>query len=244
MVDHALARSFENIGEDYDRYRPGFPERSADAILPTPCATVLDLGAGTGKFTELLVPRADAVVAVEPSAPMLDVLRRTLPTVSALAGSAESIPVADGSMEAVCVAQAFHWFDRDAASAEIARVLVPGGVLGLIWNRADPSCAWDVACHRVAHPAVAGADDTTASAVELPGFVFDRHEEVRWIERISRTHYLRRWATVSSFLIADDDTRATMVSDLEEALDDAEETRGRAEFDLPHLTDVFRYRRL
>lgn len=243
MVDVTRARSFESIGEEYDRYRPGFPERAADIIVPESADAVLDLGAGTGKFTGLLVGRAARVIAVEPSAPMLAVLARSLPTVDARPGTAESIPVPDGSVDAVSVAQAFHWFDRDAASAEIARVLVPGGALGLLWNRADPACAWDLACHRIAHPAVGAGDETAASAAELPGFVLEVHEEVRWSEWITRDVYLRRWGTVSSFLVAGEEERSRMVAALEAVLDEAPETRGRAEFELPHLTDVFRYRR-
>ena len=86
MVDVTRARSFESIGEEYDRYRPGFPERAADIIVPDRVATALDLGAGTGKFTGLLVARATQVIAIEPSAPMLAVLARTLPTVDARPG--------------------------------------------------------------------------------------------------------------------------------------------------------------
>lgn len=243
MVDRALAQSFETIGEEYDRHRPGFPVAAVEAILPAAVPTVLDLGAGTGKFTELLLERADRVVAVEPSAPMREVLRSKLPTVSALDGTAERIPLGDGAVDAVCVAQAFHWFDRDTAAAEIARVLRPAGVLGLLWNRADPTCAWDVACHRIAHPAVGDADATTATAVELPGFDFVGHNEIRWTERISRAGYVARWATVSSYLVANESGRRAMRDAIEAVLDDSPETAGRAAFDLPHLTDVFRYRR-
>ncbi|WP_144796371.1 class I SAM-dependent methyltransferase [Microbacterium paludicola] len=243
MVDQRLAQAFEGVGEDYDRYRPGFPESAAETILPEPVGAVLDLGAGTGKFTELLIPRASRVVAVEPSRAMLDVLRAKLPRVEALIGGAESIPLPDGGLDAVTVAQAFHWFDRDAACAEIRRVLVPGGVLGLLWNRSDPSCAWDRACHRVAHPAVVtGGDATTASAAqELPGFAFRGRHEIRWTERITRDDYVARWLTVSSFLAADEDTRSAMVAEVERILDTDPETDGRDAFTLPILTDVFVY---
>ncbi|WP_334147733.1 class I SAM-dependent methyltransferase [Microbacterium sp.] len=245
MVDDALARSFESIGADYDRYRPGFPDRAAEIILPAAVDTVLDLGAGTGKFTGLLTARAARVVAVEPSEAMLDVLRRNLSTVEAVLGSAERIPVMDGSIDAVTVAQAFHWFDRDAACREIARVLAPGGVLGLLWNHSDPSCSWDRACHRIAHPAVGESDATTSSAAaELPGFEFVRQETVRWRERITRTTYVRRWGTVSSFLVADDERRAEMLHAVETVLDASDDTRGCTELDLPQVTDVFVYRRL
>jgi len=244
MVDEALARSFERAGADYDRFRPGFPREAAALVVPSLVDAVLDLGAGTGKFTERLVDRARRVVAVEPSAAMLDVLRSKLPEVEALTGSAESIPLPDASVDAVAVAQAFHWFDREASCAEIARVLVPGGALGLLWNRADPSCAWDSAAHRVAHPAVAGADATTESAAdELPGFVFVDRTELRWTEHISRAAYLGRWSTVSTFIVADDEERTRMTGEIERILDDDPQTSGRDRFELPLVTDVFRYRR-
>lgn len=245
MADQSLARSFESIGDDYDRYRPGFPPRAAMSIIPDRVEVALDLGAGTGKFTELLLDRADHVIAVEPSDRMLDVLRAKLPRVEALTGTAEEIPAKDASIDVVTVAQAFHWFDRVAACAEIARILVAGGSLGLLWNHSDPACEWDRSCHRVAHPAVSAADSTTDSAADdLPGFVFVRREVVRWTERISREHYLRRWSTVSSFLVADEMTRTRMFAAIEAVLDDAEATRGRGDFDLPQVTDLFVYRRV
>lgn len=238
-----LAKSFENIGADYDRYRPGFPVSAAVEIVPARVSTVLDLGAGTGKFTDLLIPRADRVIAVEPSAAMLDVLRARFPMVESIIAGAESIPLPDSSVDAVTVAQAFHWFERDAACAEIARVLVPDGMLGLLWNHSDPSCTWDRACHRVAHPAVSEVDATTDSAVEeLPGFTFDHRVEIVWSERITRADYLGRWLTVSSFLVADEVTRTGMVRQLEAILDADPETAGQRRLELPMLTDVFVYR--
>jgi SAM-dependent methyltransferase len=244
MADHQqLAQSFENIGEEYDRYRPGFPDAAVAEIIPTRVTSVLDLGAGTGKFTELLLSRADHVLAVEPSAPMLDVLRAKLPSVMALTGGAEDIPLPDASVDAVTVAQAFQWFERDAACAEIARVLVPGGILGLLWNHSDPTCSWDHACHRVAHPAVSETDATTESAAaELPGFAFDHQVEIAWSERITRADYIARWLTVSSFIAADESTRAGMIAQVERILDTDPLTRGQESFDLPMRTAVFVYR--
>jgi len=242
MTRQQLAKSFENIGEEYDRFRPGFPDDAAAEILPSRVSAVLDLGAGTGKFTALLPARAGPVIAVEPSEAMLDVLRAKLPGVEAIAAGAESIPLPDASVDAVTVAQAFHWFDRDPACAEIVRVLVRGGTLGLLWNHSDPDCAWDRACHRIAHPAVAEKDATTDSAAdELPGFTFDRRAEIAWSENITRADYIARWLTVSSFLVADDETRAQMVARLEAILDADPQTAGRTRFELPMLTDVFVY---
>lgn len=243
MAADALARSFEGIGEDYDRYRPGFPDRAASLVIPQKVDAALDLGAGTGKFTALLPARAARVVAVEPAVRMLAVLRSRLPAVDAHIGTAEHIPVADASIDAVTVAQAFHWFDRERACAEIARVLVPGGTLGLVWNHSDPACEWDRACHRIAHPAVGESDATTDTAVDaLPRFELVRHEEVRWVEAVSREHYLRRWGTVSSFLVATPTERAGMLAAVEEVLDQSPETRGRSSLEVPQVTDVFVYR--
>ncbi len=107
--------------------------------------SVLDLGAGTGKLTQELVPLVRDVVAVEPSQPMLDALRRRLPSVDARIGVAEDIPLGDRSLDAVFVAEAFHWFRTEQAAREIVRVLVPGGHLVLVsqrrrwWDRAAVS---------------------------------------------------------------------------------------------------------
>lgn len=242
MVDQQLAKSFENIGADYDRYRPGFPDAAAEAIVPQRVSTALDLGAGTGKFTELLLERADRVIAVEPSVTMLDVLRAKLPTAEAMIGGAESIPIADATADVVTVAQAFHWFDREPACTEIRRVLVAGGVLGLLWNHSDPECAWDRACHAVAHPAVNDSDSTTRSAAdELPGFSFETRVELRWSEQITRSYYLSRWFTVSTFLAADAATRAAMLAQLDSILEADPATAGRESLTLPMVTEVFIY---
>lgn len=244
MVDEVLARSFERIGADYDRFRPGFPTAAAELLLPERVENALDLGAGTGKFTELLTDRAGSVIAVEPSATMLDVLRAKLPGVRSLEGSAERIPIGDQSVDVVAVAQAFHWFDRDAACSEIRRVLVPGGRLGLFWNHYDPACAWDRAAQRIAHPAVDDADPAASTTPDaLPGFVFLQNLELRWRETITRDDYLSRWGTVSSFIVADDSTRAGMIAAIERVLDEHPATRGRAEFELPQVTSAFIYRR-
>ena len=243
MADATLAQSFLNAGEDYDRFRPGFPEAAADAIVPVPVGAALDLGAGTGKFTERLIDRASRVIAVEPSEQMLAVLRLKLPKVEAHIGTAESIPASDHSVDVVTVAQAFHWFDREPACSEIRRVLVPGGTLGLLWNHSDSTCAWDRACTRVAHPALdEGLTASSESTHELPGFEAPEFLQVAWSERITRADYVARWLTVSSFMAASDAERERMVGEVERILDTDPATAGRDELDLPQITDVYVYR--
>ena len=103
---------------------------------------VLDLGAGTGKLTTRLVERGLDVVAVDPIAEMLEVLSASLPDTPALLGTAEEIPLPNESVDAVLVAQAWHWVDPERAVAEVARVLRPGGRLGLLWNTPDQRLGW------------------------------------------------------------------------------------------------------
>jgi SAM-dependent methyltransferase len=130
-IHRAAAEGFSRSAEAYERGRPEYPDAAIEYVveLMRPGATVLDLAAGTGKLTRPLVAAGLRVVAVEPVAEM----RAALP--GALDGTAEAIPLGDGSVDAVTVGQAFHWFDGDAALAEIARVLRPGGLLALVWNK-------------------------------------------------------------------------------------------------------------
>jgi SAM-dependent methyltransferase len=120
--------------EEYDRGRPTYPAEAIAAAAVPAEATVLDLGAGTGKLTRILATTFAAVVAVEPAGAMRGLLERAVPSVAAVAGSAEAIPLADASVDAVFAAEAFHHFDAPRAVAEIARVLRPRGALVLLWN--------------------------------------------------------------------------------------------------------------
>jgi ubiquinone/menaquinone biosynthesis C-methylase UbiE len=134
-VNPIAARAFGTQAAAYERGRPSWPVDAIAALLERfGAGTVLDLAAGTGKLTRILAEQADTVVAVEPVDGMREVLRQQLPHVRTLSGTAESIPLPDGCVDAVFVAEAFHWFDPPVAAAEIARVLKPGGGLAVLWN--------------------------------------------------------------------------------------------------------------
>ena len=120
--------------EDYERGRPGYPDQVIDVAGLPSSAPVLELAAGTGKLTRLLLSRFARVVAVEPDAGMRRLLAVGCPGIESRDGSAEHIPLADDSVEAVFAAQAFHWFDNETALTEIARVLRPRGALVVMWN--------------------------------------------------------------------------------------------------------------
>ena len=134
--------SFGSAAAAYERGRPSYPPEAIDWLLPRGARRVLDLGAGTGKLTTRLAERGLDVVAVDPIPDMLEVLRASLPETRALLGTAEEIPLEDNSVDAVLVAQAWHWVDPGRAIPEVARVLRPGGRLGLVWNTRDERLGW------------------------------------------------------------------------------------------------------
>jgi ubiquinone/menaquinone biosynthesis C-methylase UbiE len=140
------AKGFGNDAQIYSRGRPGFPRQALDWLVGDlrvgPGSIVVELGAGTGKFTKVLCETGAYVVAIEPVSAMLAQLAADQPEVRILRASAQNIPVASESIDAVVCAQSFHWFAIDSVVDEIRRVLKPGGVLGLIWNVRDASVGW------------------------------------------------------------------------------------------------------
>lgn len=133
------AGSFGGGAQAYARSRPTYPVDAVRWVLPDGARRVLDLGAGTGRLTEVLLGLGLDVVAVEPAEQM----RALIPgRAEVLAGTAEQIPLPDACVDAVLVGQAFHWFDVEPALVEIARVLRPGGTVGLLWNFRDESVEW------------------------------------------------------------------------------------------------------
>ncbi|KQR73776.1 SAM-dependent methyltransferase [Burkholderia sp. Leaf177] len=145
-VHRAAAEGYASLAGTYTRGRPDYPPEVAawlrDQLGLEAGKTVIDLGAGTGKFTPRLIDTGAQVIAVEPVAGMLQKLAASFPQVDARAGTADAIPLSDASVDAVVCAQSFHWFATHAALAEIHRVLKPGGTLGLIWNLRDARVPW------------------------------------------------------------------------------------------------------
>jgi ubiquinone/menaquinone biosynthesis C-methylase UbiE len=138
LAKEAPADAFGNSAREYELGRPRWPEELIDRVAGVlelgSDATVLDLGAGTGKLTRDLVPRFGRVIAVEPDDAMRAVLEEGVPEAESLAGSAEAIPLPDASVDAVFTAEAFHWYASDESVGEIVRVLRPRGGLVILWN--------------------------------------------------------------------------------------------------------------
>ena len=157
------AGSGDRWPDEYERGRPGWPREAVELLGVPPAATVLDLGAGTGKLTRLLGSVFGRVVAVEPADAMRRVLAALCPQAEAHPGNAQAIPLPNGSVDAVFAAEAFHWFDDDQSLAEIARVLRAGGVLALLWNL--PAGPWE--------PPIAAVEALLQGRLPQGGFDYD-----------------------------------------------------------------------
>ncbi|MEU7217863.1 class I SAM-dependent methyltransferase [Nocardia iowensis] len=239
------ATSFGAHATDYAEHRPDYPLaaiRWALEPIPTiPAPVVLDLGAGTGKLTEGLLAAGATVIAVEPDDGMRVELMRRLPGVRAYEGTAEEIPLAAGSVDAIVAGQAFHWFDQNRAFPEFARVLRKGGIFAALWNTDDMRVEWVAELARVAR------SDASAPPPEPGGTMLPEHPLFEVFERAEFPHAQRRTAdslaatigTHSHTLVVSPQQRAEVLRRITDYLHTRPET-AEGEFDLPLVTLVLR----
>jgi len=238
------AASFDGAAELYDRARPGYPAEAVAWMVPLDAASVLDLGAGTGKLTASLLAPGRTVRAVDPSSEMLRVLARKLPEVEVRIGTGERIPLPDGSVDAVSVGQAWHWMEQSAAAAEIARVLKPGGILSMIWNNDDDRVAWVRELGGVpdAAPQVRPVADEELEL--LAGFGPGEAAGWQWTRRMSRAELIAQESSVSAFLVASPAEQRERIAHVNAVLDRHPELEEGGVIDYPVYTLCLRYRRL
>jgi SAM-dependent methyltransferase len=244
------ASSFGGAAAAYAQYRPDYAEAAVRWALETaPGPRVLDLGAGTGKLTATLIALGADVTAVEPDAAMLAELQGLLPGVRALAGTAEAIPLPDASVDAVLAGQAMHWFNMAVAGPEIARVLVPGGVLAGLWNVDDDRVDWVAGLERVTEASARftiwndRSADVRLAAMGAGGqFSPPERAEFPHGQRHTADSLLATLATHSRLLIMDDEERAGLLGRIDDYLASRPET-ATGEFILPMLTAVLRANR-
>ncbi|MFG1741706.1 class I SAM-dependent methyltransferase [Micromonospora chalcea] len=247
--------SFGAAATAYAEHRPDYARAALRwALEPAPGARVLDLGAGTGKLTATLAEVSDDVTAVEPDPAMLAELRRALPGVRALSGSAEAIPLPDASVDAVVAGNAMHWFDMAVAGPEIARVLSPGGVLAGLWNVVDDHVDWVAGLAAVSGSAAIGPRDTPASwraataTMHLPKigearFGLPEQEQFPHGQRRTADSLVATLATRAGMLVMPERERMETLDRIRAYLASRPETAD-GEFTLPMLTCVLRVRRL
>ncbi len=219
------------------------------ALAPAgPAPRVLDLGAGTGKLSAMLVSLGVDVTAVEPDPAMLAEFRRALPGVRSLSGRAEAIPLPDASVDAVLAGQAMHWFDMDRAAPEIARVLVPGGVLAGLWNADDDREEWvagfaaasgGTARVTVSRWRAASEDSPVTRPDDLARFGPPERAEFPHGQRRTADSLVATVATHSRVLVMPDAERARLLAQVRAYLAARPETSS-GEFTLPMVTGVLR----
>jgi SAM-dependent methyltransferase len=249
-----LSSSFGTAAAAYAEHRPDYAEAAVRwALASAPGPRVLDLGAGTGKLTAQLVALGADVIAVEPDAAMLTELRHAMPVVRALPGTAESIPVADASVDAVLAGHALHWFDMAVAGPEIARVLVPGGILAGLWNVVDDRADWVAGLERVSGSAAIGPRDTLSSwRTETAAHFPDKGQVGQFgsVQQVEFPHGQRRTAdslvakiaTHAGVLVMSEQEQQATLSRIRTFLASRPET-AHGEFIVPMLTGVLRVRR-
>ena len=235
---HELGQSFQDGGEHYHRVRPGYPDDSADWLVPAGARTAADLGAGTGKFTALLVERGLSVSAVDPSPDMLDQLSRSYPGVHALVGTAEETGLPEAAFDVVSVAQAWHWCDPLRASTEIARILKPHAVLGLIWNQLDTSVPWVHRLSRIMHAGDVHKPDFRPRIG--PEFTSLDSHLTRWEDPVTPDDILELAKSRSYYLAANDATRAKVMANLTWYLHEHLSHAEGQVLQLPYLTQTWR----
>ena len=251
-MHHSASNGFSTAAEIYARARPGYPPEALDWLRDVlglgPGKTVLEVGAGTGKFLPLLIETGADVVALEP----VDAMRAQIAArfdVKAISGTATDINLPDGSVDAVVCAQAFHWFATPEAVEEFCRLLRPGGVLGLIWNVRDTSTPW-----------------VSAMSAILDRHVGDtpRHEDGKWREVLPtcvlaflgerRARHFQvgspqqvivdRALSVSYIAALPPTMRAVIEHELRSLIEETSELRGRAEISFPYDTLMIAFGRL
>ena len=246
----ALAAAFQEQGEDYDRLRPGYPDAVLEGILaqvshrpPGAAARAIDLGAGTGKLSWALAGRGLDVTAVDTSGAMLETARRSGPAGTQLTtclAPAEATGLETGAAELITVAQAWHWFDAEAASAEAVRLLAPDGVLALVWNVLDVTIPWVHRLSRIMHAGDIHREDFLPTVG--PGLELAARSVHQWEDPMSTGDVIDLARTRSYVITASEDRRAKVLANLDWYLHEHLGHARGATVGIPYRTDLFLYR--
>jgi SAM-dependent methyltransferase len=263
--------SFGSVASHYERYRPGPPPRSVDWILSSERKKrIVDLGAGTGALTRLLVDRADEVIAIEPDDRMRSVLVEEVPSARALAGRGESMPLPDAYADAVMASSSWHWMETVPTLLEAGRVLVPGGVLGVLWSGPDPEGPFMLQAQAMlggrsqsdsgggtGNPRADGLEseltsimlgeaERPSSILEIPsGVPFDQpeHEIFKWDVALNADDLIGLLGTFSWIITLPDETRERVIAEARRLMSELLGLEGEVTVDVAYRAEAWRSRR-
>ncbi len=238
------AMGFGRAAEAYQRGRPDYPAAAVDWLIAAldvaPGRTVIDVGAGTGKFTAQLVPTGATIIAVEPVDEMRAVLGAHVSSVTALAGTAEHLPLASASADAIVAAQAVHWFTMPAAADEFHRVLRERGRVGVIWNTRDESAGWVRALDEIIEPLEQNISHPSSHyTFELgPRFGEPLRATFAHVQRLTAEQLRDRVLSMSFVAALDAPDREEVLARVAHLARTHPELAGRTEFQLPYVTNA------
>lgn len=246
-IHEAARQGFDRAANEYHRGRPGYPPECLDFVTkvlrPPLEGPVVEVGAGTGKFTRLLRERLSDVVAVEPVSGMRARFRELLPDCPLHEGTAETLPFADSSVTMIVAAQAFHWFDGPRALSEFVRVLRPGGVLVLVWNVRDESVPWVREMSRIIEPHEGSTPRFRTGAwreafAGARGLGPLRSREFFHVQSGEEEMMIDRVLSISFISALPEEERAAVAEKVKSLLREHPDLRGRERFAIPYRTEV------
>lgn len=262
------AKSFGSVATHYQRFRPGPPQVAVDWILPDPVARVVDLGAGTGALSRLLLEKADEVVAVEPDDRMRAVLNHELPEVRAVVGRGEAIPLPDGSADAAVASSSWHWMDPVPTLNELGRILVPGGIFAVLASGPDPDGTFlsqarallgrqrptpggtggapgDAARDELAS-VISGETGRNPLVLEIPpgrSFGAPDHESFRWDVSLNADELIGLLGTFSWIITMPEEQRSRVVGEARRLLSELLGVDGEVTVDVDFRCEVWKTKR-
>jgi SAM-dependent methyltransferase len=240
--------SFGAVADHYERFRPGPGGEAVDWVLDGRTGLAVDLGAGTGALTRLLVDRVDEVVAVEPDDRMRSVLSTQVPAARAVEGRGEDIPLPDACAQAVMASSSWHWMDPDLTLREVARVLEPGGVLGALWTGPNP----EGPLMEQGRAMLAQSNVTTTlaadmgrpvSTLEIPSdapFDVVEHAIFTWNVALTADEIIGLLGTMSWIITMGEDARTRLLDEARRLLREVMGVEGAATIDVEYCSDSWR----
>lgn len=236
-----MATAYQSEAESYDRIRPSYPDAALDFALHHAPRVAVDIGCGSGIFTEQLVRSGLEVTAVDPSQDMLSVLQRRLPEVRTVSAGGEATGLAEGQAQLITYAQAWHWVDHELASVEAARLLGDDGWIVLLWNQLDVQVPW---VHRLARIMHAGDVHRPDHRPPL-GKQFTTPEQGlwHWAMQLTLAEVIELTKSRSYYRKSSESTRAKVEANLRWYWNEHLEHDADARVEVPYLTHAWRARK-